>query len=497
MVLTYGYIAIFLLSFTSLFRSRLPLHRLLADLWATARMEKTAERIRSRMGSLPKLKPKHDRQASPEHQREWEEMKLRRGDLDATPPPESAGFDTEENKVVKPAQPPAAAPAPAPKKDAKKQEKKADEAKATANAKSDTPPEDAKTKTSTPEAQESKPHENADKSAKDNSADEDARNLERMILRRFTNDVIRPATSAMPDDPVTRRGGALALAGAASALEATSQRGPDSNVTLLREISSVEDIAPYLTEAFLEHFNEHLAEEDNSPVVAADRRTMTSYLAGETQLVRAIAAVLSEWRTPFAQPPGTLPENVAYTSRDLTTKLLGVYVLTEVRHRAPTESETANETLIEAAHDAAMGMHNTIVRAAVGTHNGNEITHTGKGIFAHFDSPDEALDAATDIQRQFTKNGGAAVAIVVIGNFYADEDPNYSPALSRHAQTMVAKADGGEILCEPGVHNAAESPRGVPAKKTTDDEADGGTEPLIHIAVETISPKVDETARVG
>ncbi len=48
-ILTYGYIATFLFVFMSLFRSRLPLHRLLAELWATANTATTQKKERSEM----------------------------------------------------------------------------------------------------------------------------------------------------------------------------------------------------------------------------------------------------------------------------------------------------------------------------------------------------------------------------------------------------------------------------------------------------------------
>ena len=86
-VLTYSYVVTFLFIFWSLFRSRLPLHRLLADLWQKASQKPATDMPLTADAKPPKVKPKHDRPPSPEVLREYEDMKVKRGDLDTLPPP--------------------------------------------------------------------------------------------------------------------------------------------------------------------------------------------------------------------------------------------------------------------------------------------------------------------------------------------------------------------------------------------------------------------------
>ena len=310
----------------------------------------------------------------------------------------------------------------------------------------------------------------------------------------------------MPDDSVTRRGGALMLAGAASALRATiallttSQRVPTADWNLLGSMSDNADIARYMTEAFLDDYTEHVTAADNAPVVETGRKVMAGYLTGETNLVRVVTATLAEWRIPFTQTPDILPTKEVYAPEtDTAPSLLGVYLLTEVRHDLHANSEGTDKAQIEAAHNAAMDAHNAVVRATMTVHNGNEITHTGKGIFAHFVSPDDALDAAIDVQRWFGAHHGPGVAIGLIGNSNDDEDPNFSPALSRHVQAVVAKAGSGEILCEHRVQHTAKHPHLTQTAHTAEDQTGNSdmADPLVIIAVETIPSATFESARVS
>lgn len=503
-ILTYGYVAIFLFSFGSLFRSRLPLHRVLTDLWASAQEESSAETKQDSVGPLPKLKPKHDRASSPEYHREWQEMKIRRGDLDTLNPHDSVDTDAEAT-IGEPAAPKTVESAPEPKSEPQSEEKKnateagvrgpsgpgPDEATVTQSISLEIPAGGGQDGDQPPTQPSAEPTTDADEG--------DARHLERTVLIRFTKDIVKPVLETMPDDPVTRRGGALVLAGAASALTHTSQHSANADVTLLSEIANAAHTASYLTEAFLGEYSDHVMAEENMPVVEIGRKVMAGYLAGEAQLAGTLAATLSEWRTPFSRPPGTHAHNDALPAASTAPSLLGVYLLTEVRHNAWVGPGNNDEGGAQVARDVAMGAHNAIVRASILACRGDEITHTGKGIFAQFNTPEDALDAAADIQRQFGAKYGASVAIGVIGNTDQDEDPNFSPALSRHAQAVVARAAGGEILCERRIQLEVKSSHPARIAESSDGQsADMNTaNPLIAIAVETIPSATFESARVS
>ena len=62
-------------------------------------------------------------------------------------------------------------------------------------------------------------------------------------------------------------------------------------------------------------------------------------------------------------------------------------------------STTLADQLGDAAAQEVRRTHNDIVRAALATHAGNEIKHTGDGIMASFSTASAALDCAIAIQR--------------------------------------------------------------------------------------------------
>ncbi|MEQ9449449.1 MAG: hypothetical protein RLN70_11185, partial [Rhodospirillaceae bacterium] len=460
-ILNYGYIAVFLFMFASLFRSRLPLHRLLADLWTTSHTRDEMRNERAKMGPPPTVTPKYDRATSPQYLRELQEMKIGRGDLDAAAPPEldeaSAQPSTSQSAER------SEAPQPAPAETGKK---KAAYAKKTAADKDAAQEKTQKAKT---EARAEEARDNAQNTRKDaepadipsaenhETETTNSLQLERMILQKFANDVVRPTVDAMQNDPVTRRGGALVLAGAAAALIETSERGPGVDMELLGGALDAVGLNAGQSELFLSRYSDHVTDEDNRTLVDAGRAAMTSYLAGGSNIVTAVATALAGWRTPFGRPPEDLAQ--FDTARDEpaaaegTSAPMDVYMLTEVRYLDP-ETEDLDEDRLDAMHDAAMGTHNARVRKILSSHHGSEITHTGKGIFAQFGSPDEAIDAAMSIQQHYAADNNAGVAISVLGRMSEEEDPSFSPTLSRYAQRLVAQAARGEILCEHRVRNA-------------------------------------------
>jgi hypothetical protein len=100
-----------------------------------------------------------------------------------------------------------------------------------------------------------------------------------------------------------------------------------------------------------------------------------------------------------------------------------------------------------------MGAHNNAVRHALAVHGGQEVKHTGKGIFARFTTATAAVDAAMDIQRGY-QDDGSKLAIGIVGNSVAGEDPILSANLVRQAQAILARTGPGEILCEAQVRAA-------------------------------------------
>jgi class 3 adenylate cyclase len=59
------------------------------------------------------------------------------------------------------------------------------------------------------------------------------------------------------------------------------------------------------------------------------------------------------------------------------------------------------EALGDRAWEDLMGWHDATVRGLIGSHGGEEVSHTGDGFFVAFSEPGPAIDAAVAIQRTF------------------------------------------------------------------------------------------------
>ena len=457
-LVTYAYGVMFLFFFWSLYRSRLPLHRALADLWQKASAKTQSPLSTPAMGGKPpRVKPKHDNPSSPETLREWEDLKLKRGDIDTTKPAEIPEVPAAA-AVVAVAPPVEAAPPPQPEK--KVAEKVAPEK---VPAPVEPPPVLDAEKTSETKKKEKTAAEAA--LAKKEAADTDDLNLERMVMRRFAVDIVKPAIkSAMPDDPVARRGATVVLAGGAAGVAATARVGGNAELELLTDALRHIGMNQASVDTFMSQHTQLVSAPANAALLAAGRTALAAYLEGGVDIVTTLARALTNWRTPFGQT--YTPFSTAFSAAD-TLPLIDVYMMTELRE---TVRPAEKETLTDAFHDQAMGVHNNIVRHTMAVHGGHEVKHTGKGIFARFSTASAAIDAATSIQRQYAPET-SKIAIGIVGNNIAGEDPIMSANLVRQAQAILARAGAGEILCEAKVRAAAQRQRsGDPGSSGGSDE---------------------------
>lgn len=480
-IVTTSYALLFLFFFFSLFRSRLPLHKLLTYLWQRAPAEQKVETPRTIADAIaPKLRPKRSTvEALAEAERALDELKYRRGDpapdagqigeaqapLSTTPPPLPPEPDADPVK-----------PAAKAKEQRKKEEKKA------APPKQPTPEE-------TPAAAEPQPAS-------------DPLVLERAVLQRFVTEVVRPAIArALPDDPVTRRGVSLLLAGAADAVSETARISVDSQSALLGDVLKHAGISAASATLFQHQYDALTSTTANKPLVDVGRIAFQKHLAGET-VAATVAAAVVNWRTPFATPaeprePATMSDDVAAPDTPPT------YMLTELRAGAPFTS-TTDGTLdldAEAQRDAAMGLHNNIVRSALGAHAGHEIKHTGMGIFSRFTAAASAVAAARDIQKRFTAAYGPKLVIALIKGADPKDDPLLSPNIIRHAQTVASQACENEILAEHRIQREAlaavsDTPSPHEDSAATDDDNDDDNDDCalvkIEIESETAEPALYE-----
>jgi hypothetical protein len=515
MIMTYSWVAMFLLFFFSLFRSRLQLHRVLADMWqSSARATATEAAARVKPVNL-KLKPKHDRATSPETLREWQDLRMRRGDPDIFSSPDdlapelpvnggavgvedsapAAGRKTFEAAQDKPAQDKStqekaakdkplsakeqAAKEIAAKEDAaKEQAAKERVAKAKAAADKAAQEKAAKDKVAQDKAGQDKAaaeKKAADKAKQDFVAPpptlDDGDDFAHTALRRFIVEVVKPAAAAaMRDDPVARRGMALAIAGAVDAVAARPETRDLDSHALLGWGLGVAGIAPSVAELFLASHEEYVGQTANQSLVATGQGLMADMIplsSPNTALfVDTLSSALAAWRTPFGQPLVADPEPVSQfeaapvggaaktevgaakveaPAAAVTAEpparagLLDVFLLTELR--PPSRHDDALND------DARMAAHNDRVREALSTGGGQEVKHTGKGIFARFGDPGVALATARELQRDL----GRGIALAVIGNTDATEDPVLSSTLFLRAEAAINVTGDGQASVEAHV----------------------------------------------
>lgn len=460
-ILTYGYAVFFLFFFMSLFRSKLPLHRMLSYLWAPAgeMAPKPQETIKSIAAAIaPKLRPKlPPAVVEAEAARAREELKKLRGDPLPEPEPEIIIAAPPPPPAVEVAAPVVEAPPPETATERKKREKKErkeaeERAKAAKVAALAQALEEATAPAPTPP---------------------DPMPLERAVLRSFIADVLKPATAGtMPDDPVTRRGVSLVIAGAAATLAETARTSYEGRINLVEGALMQFGVSGASVATFIQHHDELVAAPANASLVNLGRSALAKHLDG-TDVTRILAVAIAGWRTPFGQPSGLAPEgDPPAAPTPPATASVDIYILTELRMGAAFAMAPggAPDHPAEAVRDAAMGLHNSVVRSVLGTHGGHEVKHTGTGIFAQFTDAVAAVAAATEIQRRFTASYGPTLAVALIANV-AGGDPLLTPDVIRQAQTAAARAGDGEILAERRVRRAAGTAEDPPQLDAEDDGA--------------------------
>lgn len=481
MIMTYSWVVMFLLFFFSLFRSRLPLHRILADMWHAS--AKPAAAVAAKVKPVKmKLKPKHDRgPTSPESLREWQDLRMRRGDPDifAAPTdmaPNLPQVDSQGFEIFKPAEvKPAAEKAPQEKKLAEKTPEKIGEKPAEkAPAAKPAPEKAAQEKAAQDKAAEEKAIQERIAKAKEKAAHEkaaaekaareqtplaegtaavapppvleDENDFAHAALGRFIADVVKPAAAAaMRDDPVARRGMALVITGAVDGIKARPEAIALDTRALLAWGLLRTGMNETVADLFLQSHEAYVSQPANQSLVATGQGLITDMIPLQSPepgpFVDALSAAFAAWRTPFGQPGWLVdgPEGLAETPFARSGGLVDAFLLTELRPLA-----RHDDPLVD---DARMAEHNGHVRAALAEGGGVEVKHTGKGIFARFTDPAAALACAKALQRDL----GAGIALALIGNADSGEDPVLSPTLFLRAEAAMGSTSDGQASVEAHV----------------------------------------------
>ncbi len=431
----YWYGTMFLLTSVALNKAYVPwrqfFHRVRVN--ATERKQTKAEKRQARAPQNIKLRPRRPNlmeQAAKE--KEKLEVRMLRGDPDVTPDP----YEENENSVDA---------APTDSLDFGSEQETATPTTNTATADQQSPaaaeseesaakPEETDGR-SEPDAQ-GKPAAPDDSPPGDSTSDQDAlatplteMNTERLFMIRFLGDTVMTLRGRQDQmDPKLRFGVNLYLAGAASILADRHGLTPDEEKTVLdealRRIGNTED----MRESFFDDFDSNMSDKKNEDLIHAGETAMIRNLSDTSSPSNGLDAVLQKWNVPSgpALPP-----------------IENVFLLTY-----------ANVTTsVTASGDDYMDRHNRMVRLAIAEHDGEEVRHTGKGIFARFDASDDAICAAIAMQQECAQQSKSSappppLRISLVASLSGEGDPELSGNVFSYADTLCRRLGDGQIASD-------------------------------------------------
>jgi hypothetical protein len=351
------------------------------------------------------LRPKNSAAEASGKLKEWEELRVLRGD------PDVATAECAEEPEPLPAPPPPPVQASEPKA---KQEPKAEP------------------KTPAPAA--------APVAAALPVVDETAAMT--VQLKRFVMDVVLPAAAqSMPDDPVARRGIALLITGAVDTLAKDGEAPLPNPDALLAWALKNAGLAPATVDLFVMQRIMQQELPPNQPLVAAGRAAMGDFLAG-AEVSGTVAMALAAWRTPFGLPGPLFAPASPVTPSD-AAPVRDIFLLTEMRP-SPIAAGDLGVMFTDGTDEGRISDHNTRVRAALEGFGGREIKHTGKGIFAQFSAVAPAIACAQALQNEL----GASSACALIASTEVYDDPSVSSTLFLRAEAAVAALEDGGLNIE-------------------------------------------------
>lgn len=466
-VISFVSIGVFALGFMAFFRVGSRFRNFIRRLWAAtspakSEEETTQEMVRALRYSQRDIKPKNPSRAAAELERQTQEVKRQRGDPDAATPAaaETTGAPMETFKAPTS---PAAPPAPVVVSEKMHQQSQQPQQPVQAPP---TPPQQAQPPPAVPQAPPQQPPEPAAASAapppikpmdllsaRDRAAASQlaaqtpAMDVERALLSRFVAERVMPLLRDQQDDPITRRGLALLMAGAVSHLVVVAQLDFGAQDALLSHGLSQCRLPPAAVEAFLLRRAETGQGDAGWMLQDAGRAAMAAYLDGSADQTQLQAA----WRTWRLPLKAVRNENPAPPDRPRA-----VYLTTELKG---------------ATNPMAMDFHNRLVRAAIEEAGGSEVKHTGRGIMSHFDDGNAAIATAVSIADSAPIELGEAggwYAVSLVPAFNEADDPLLSPRIGEQAQSFLNTVRKGEIACDRTI--LASSTRGLPPGYFAHDE---------------------------
>ncbi len=254
--------------------------------------------------------------------------------------------------------------------------------------------------------------------------------IERLIMMRFLGDAVMTLRASHDQmDARTQFGVSLYLAGAASAL--ADQRGltPDSEHAVLSDALKLIGHGNAKRDSFFTAYDENMAAKKNQGVIEAGQQAMTRHLQFTNCPAKDLGALLQKWDKTAHSP---------------TPSLGDIFLLTYTN---------ISGTPSAGAEDSDMSRHNHSVRRVLENCNCEEVRHTGKGIFARFAHPDDAICAAISIQQDQEQKRKSAeplptTRVAVVASLLDQSDPDFSGEVFSYCDGLCRRLGEGRIACD-------------------------------------------------
>ncbi|MGC2854487.1 adenylate/guanylate cyclase domain-containing protein [Novispirillum sp. DQ9] len=203
----------------------------------------------------------------------------------------------------------------------------------------------------------------------------------RMAAMKFLGGAVNAIKTTHPQlDAYNKFGVNLYLAGACDALAKAHQLDELRQADLVRECVEVIGTRPDQARQLVERLGGYRNETRYHQMIAAGFTAMEVYLSGHSDPFIAIGGVMKDWNTPQSRQIASNAVTLLFTD------MVGSTDMTQA------VGDMAAQDVIRA--------HNHIVRTALSHFGGREVKHTGDGIMASFDEPEDAVRAAVEIQQR-------------------------------------------------------------------------------------------------
>ncbi len=270
----------------------------------------------------------------------------------------------------------------------------------------------------------------------------------RLAAMQFLGGAVNAIKATHPQlDAYNKFGVNLYLTGACDALAKARGLSEADQAALVRECVEVIGTRSDQAHQLVERMAVYRKEPRYRQMIAAGFTAMEVSMSGHSDPFIAIGGVMKDWNTPQSRQVATNSVTLMFTD------MVGS---TDITHAI---GDAAAQDIIRA--------HNHIVRTALSHFGGREVKHTGDGIMASFDEPEDAVRAAIDIQQravQHTERWARLPLHLRIGMNTGEpiiEENDYFGATVQVAARVCAAAGTGEVWVADATRTLVPSSSGL------------------------------------